>query len=358
MILHTDELTLARAYEDCHRFEPLSDAQMNAIMMRGRSLFHWFKAHPRIHNAINLGVLALLFGADYFALVHLPGYFLPPETPTTWGRVLLASAVTGTLHSYLLYSLSVLSLHEGAAHRIVFVGKGWLVRQAQAVSAHLCRIGGGEPNHYASRHMAHHAKFGTEEDAEFLNFVIPRRYFLTFLPMAALINFSDFIIHRPARYTRGRSISTVVAAAYNGPYAYWIFVTYGPVVTLLIMLVFLPHVGFYLDRLRQFTEHNLMPLDNRNGSRSFGIGFWGLLVGGGPWGSPCHWEHHLVPSLPWYQQIALHRYVTRLLTPRQRQQFLIAPVIGFPLLWWRLISDLNAFRLRPDEAASLPVRTR
>ncbi len=52
-----------------------------------------------------------------------------------------------------------------------------------------------------------------------------------------------------------------------------------------------------------------MPLDNANGSRSFGLGFWGLLVGGGPWGSPCHWEHHLVPSLPWYQQLILHRHV-------------------------------------------------
>ena len=45
-------------------------------------------------------------------------------------------------------------------------------------------------------------------------------------------------------------------------------------------------LGFYLDRLRQFTEHNLMPLDNLNGSRSFGFGFWGMLVGGGPWGTP------------------------------------------------------------------------
>jgi len=29
-----------------------------------------------------------------------------------------------------------------------------------------------------------------------------------------------------------------------------------------------------LDRLRQFTEHNLMPLENKDGSRSFGFGFW------------------------------------------------------------------------------------
>ena len=346
MLVHHEELILAKAYADGRPFEPLTDVQVNAIMTRGRVLFHWFKAHPRIHNVINLGVLVALFGADYFALVHVPGYVVSPEAPRTWGRVLLASAAAGSLHSYLVYSLSVLSLHEGAAHRILFVGHGWLARLAQAVSAHLCRIGGAEPNHYASRHMAHHAKFGTEEDAEFLNFVIPRRYFLTFLPMAALINFSDFIIHRPAPYTLGRLISAFVAAAYNGPYAYVIYVMYGPAVAGLVMLVFLPHVGFYLDRIRQFTEHNLMPLDNKNGSRSLGIGFWGLLVGGGPWGSPCHWEHHLVPSLPWYQQIALHRYVTRLLTSRQREQFLIAPVIGFPLLWWRLIGDLNAFRLR------------
>ena len=53
-------------------------------------------------------------------------------------------------------------------------------------------------------------------------------------------------------------------------------------------LLIAPHFGFYLDRLRQFTEHNLMPLDNRSGARSFGIGFWGLFMGGGPWGQPCH----------------------------------------------------------------------
>jgi hypothetical protein len=68
-------------------------------------------------------------------------------------------------------------------------------------------------------------------------------------------------------------VSAIVAAAYNGPYAYLIYVSYGPAVAGLVMLVFLPHVGFYLDRIRQFTEHNLMPLENKNGARSFGIGF-------------------------------------------------------------------------------------
>jgi hypothetical protein len=344
MILHHDELTLARAYETGRGFEGLTDTQMSAIMARGRALFHWFKAHPHLHNAINLGVLVFLFGADYFVLVHLPGVFLQPGRDHAWVEILLASVVAGSLHSYLLYSLSVLSLHEGAAHRIIFVGKGWLARCAQTVSGQLCRSAGSEPEYYAGRHMAHHAKFGTEDDAEFLNFVIPRRYFLTFLPMAAILNYTDFIVHRPHAYTRGRMLSTVAASAYNLPYAYVIYQRYGVAVALLIMLVFLPHVGFYLDRIRQFTEHNLMPLDNKNGSRSFGTGFWGLLVGGGPWGSPCHWEHHLVPSLPWYQQILLHRSVVTLLTPRQRAEFLIPPVIGFPRLWWRLVRELRAFQ--------------
>jgi fatty acid desaturase len=105
----------------------------------------------------------------------------------------------------------------------------------------------------------------------------------------------------------------------------------------------LPHVGFLCDRVRQFTEHNLMPLDNKNGSRSFGWGFWGMLVGGGPWGSPCHWEHHLVPSLPWYEQLVLHRHLARLLTPKQRQQFLLEPVVGFPKLWWKLVRETRQF---------------
>jgi hypothetical protein len=39
----------------------------------------------------------------------------------------------------------------------------------------------------------------------------------------------------------------------------------------------------------------------------------------------------------------LHRFVVKMLTPRQREQFLIKPVIGFPLLWWRLIRELSVF---------------
>ena len=344
MILHREELAQARAYEEAHPFEGLTDEQMSAIMAKGRALFHWFKDHVAIHNAINLTVIIALFVADYFILLELPAVFLTPGETHSWWAIVAAAAVSGSLHSYLLYSIGVLSLHEGAAHRIVFVGKGRAVQIAQTVASNLCRLSGGEPDYYSSRHMAHHSKFGTEQDEEFLNFVFPRRYFLTFLPLAAIVNFTDFVIHRPPTYTRGRILSALAAWGYNIPYVYLVSRRYGIEVAALMLFIFLPHVGFYVDRLRQFTEHNLMPLDNKNGARSFGIGFWGLLVGGGPWGQPCHWEHHLVPSIPWYQQIVLHRFVVKRLTPRQREQFLIKPVIGFPLLWWRIIRELSTFK--------------
>jgi len=343
MKIHEEELAFARAYEAEHAFEGLTDGQMSVIMNRGRALFHWFKAHPRLHNTISALVLILLFGLDYLVLLEMPALFLPPGPTHAWWQILLAAAICGSLHSYLLYSLGVFSLHEGAAHRIIFVGHGWLARQAQRVAGNLCRIAASEPECYAPNHMGHHAKFGSEDDPEFLNFVLPHRYFMTFLPLAAFINFSDFVVHRPMTYTRGRLLSAAIATIFNLVCLVLMARAYGLAFAVLSMFVFLPHVGFYIDRVRQFTEHNLMPLDNRNGSRSFGMGFWGLLVGGGPWGSPCHWEHHLVPSLPWYQQLILHRHVVRLLTRRQREQFLIEPVVGFPRLWWRLIRDLKTF---------------
>jgi len=341
MQVHHEELAYARRYEASHPFESLTDDQLRAIRAAGRELFTWFKAHPSLHNAINLAALAFLFAADGAVLLVLPPTLLPEGAGHGWLRLGGAAFVVGSLHSYLLYSLGVFSLHEGAAHNILIVGKGPLARFGQLVANNLARVAASEPHCYAGTHMAHHAKFGTEDDAEFLNSVFLKRYALTFLPLAAFVNVTDFIVHRPLTYTKSRIVSALMSTVYNGVYAALVYRAQGAAFTALVFLVLLPHVGFYLDRVRQFTEHNLMPLDNANGSRSFGLGFWGMLVGGGPWGSPCHWEHHLVPSLPWYQQLILHRHVVRQLTPTQRRQFLVAPVIGFPLLWWRIVRHMR-----------------
>jgi hypothetical protein len=343
MKVHPEELMLARAYERSRVFEELSPDQMHLIMERGRRLFKWYKAHPATHNFINGCVLLFVLVADGWVLLGLPRLFLAANGQNEPGWILLTSMLTGSAHSWLIYSLGVFSLHEGAAHNAVFSGTGAFAKAGQFLSRNISRLAGTDPESYSACHMTHHAKFGTEEDSEFLNFVLPRRYWMTFWPLAAFINVTDFVSHRPLTYTRSRVLSAAVGALYNGAYACLLYRSFGLAFTLLTMLVFVPHVGFYMDRLRQFTEHNLMPLENLNGARSFGMGFWGLLLGGGPWGQPCHLVHHLVASIPWYQQMVLHRYMKTLLTERQREQFLLTPVIGFPKLLWRIRHEADAF---------------
>ena len=355
MKVHPDEMALARAYTATVDFEGLTDEQMRKVMIRGRELFHWFKAHGIMHNAISTGVLLFIFGADYWTQITLPHWIIGSSAGASTSLLLVAAVVSGALHSWLLYSLGAFSMHEGAAHRIIYPPHGPISRAFHLLSANLSRIAAAEPKTYSAHHMIHHAKFGSDEDAEFLNFVKPRRYWLTFLPLAFDINYSDFIVHRPLGWTRDRLMSAFWSLPYNGVYAWYAWTHFGPLFTIVAYAVMLPHVGFVLDRVRQFTEHNLMPLENKNGARSFGFGFWGLLVGGGPWGSPCHWEHHLVPSLPWYQQLILHRYLASLLTPKQRRQFLLQPVIGYPKLWWHLVKETRRVAARSARPQSTEI---
>lgn len=342
MRFHAEELELARAYGEHTPFPALSREQLKAILDRGRQLFKWYRAHLVLHTAINAGVLVLLFAVDYAVLLKLPAWLLGGGTAGAL-HMFLAALLTGGLHSWLLYSLGVFSMHEGAAHGIIFPNADPLSRVLNRAASNLCRISACEPDDYSVHHMSHHSKFGSEHDGEFLNFVVPWRYFATWLPFATVINYSDFVAHRPLTYTRSRLLSAVVSVGYHAVYGYAMTRAFGLVFTLVALVLFVPHAGFWLDRLRQYTEHNLMPLENNHGSRSFGTGFWGLLVGGGPWGSPCHWEHHLVASLPWYQQLILHRDLKRMLTPAQRRQYLLQPVIGYPRLLWRIWRESARF---------------
>lgn len=353
MKLHPEELELARAYQRHQPFEPLTPEQVKLVTQQGRRLRDWFKTHPGLHNTISALVLLFLFLSDYWALLRMPRWFLPDERASSVAMTVVAASLAGAIHSILFYSLSVYSMHEGAAHGWIFIGRGKVARVANWVAANLCRLAACDPKHYTVNHVSHHAGFGTETDGEFLNFVRPRRFWVALLPLSAFTNVGDFLAHRPESYTASRMITAVMTIAFHGVYAYLTYRAFGGLFALIAMGIFFPHVGFYLDRLRQFTEHNLMPLDNKNGSRSLGCGFWGLLIGGGPWGSPCHWEHHLVGGIPWYQQVIVHFTLTRSLTRNQRRQFLIEPFTGFPKLWWRLMRDLSAFEREAPREVTL-----
>jgi hypothetical protein len=345
------ELTMAQAHNLAAPGAELTPLQLRNIRERGRALYFWFKQHPRVHAVINLAVIAFVLLADAATLLWLPHWWLGTSEHSL-STILLASLGVGALHGWLLYSLSAFSVHEGAAHQLIFPGKSRVSRWLNRVAANLCRLSSVDPRSYVASHQAHHASFGTAHDGEFLNHVQPRRFWRSLLPGAMFLNLSDFIAHRSLRYTLSYLVSLLVYGGYSALYGAVLWPRYGGLFTVLTLLVVMPHFAFYLDRLRQFTEHNLMPLENHQGARSFGLGFWGMLIGGGPWGQPCHWMHHLAPQLPWYQQLLLHRYVQRQLTPAQRRQFLLTPVLGFPLLFWRLCRGRAA--AQPQRAPLLP----
>src|SRR5262249_35477319 len=158
MELHPEELALARQYDRSRPFEPLRAEQVHQIMEKGRALFKWHKAHAVIHNIVGAAVLAFLFGSDAWVLLVLPSLFIE-EGQSSLGSSLIAGLVTGSVHSWLIYSMAVYSLHEGAAHNAIFSGTGALARAAQFVARNACRIGQSDPEYYARCHMGHHSKF-------------------------------------------------------------------------------------------------------------------------------------------------------------------------------------------------------
>ncbi len=322
MKTYAAELEAARRMDAEHasRFPFFSDAQLAAIRGEARRLDQWVKQHVALHDALNTFVMASLLALDVMAILRLP--------------ILLAIAA----HGYIMYGLTNMSLHEGAGHNGLIRGKGRLAALLRVAANNLCRLFFADPEFYRSRHVFHHAKFGTAEDGAFTNIVLPHRFLLCLLPLAGVMPFVDYKIHAGETYTKSRALSDASSVAYLGVLAAMIGVHEGDWQRSLFVLVLGgPWLAFVLDRLRETTEHQLMPTHAQNGARSFGPGLWGFLIGGGAWGQPCHLMHHLAPGLPWYMQLRLHGRVAGLMTEAQRRAFLLTPVVGYPMLLFRVL---------------------
>jgi len=72
-----------------------------------------------------------------------------------------------------------------------------------------------------------------------------------------------------------------------------------------------------MDRMRQFTEHNLMPLENK-AARAVSGPVFRPADGGGTLGPTLPYGSPSGPSIPWYQQIVLHRFIVTLLTEKNK----------------------------------------
>ncbi|MFY2564259.1 fatty acid desaturase [Corallococcus terminator] len=336
MNLHPDDQRRAAEHHEhaLKAFPSLTPPQLEAIRHRARALQEQFRAHPVLHDTVNVLLLLGLFAADVLSLTLLPSVL--PWALSTPGNTALAGLVSGAVHGFLVCGIVTFSVHEGAAHNLIIIGRGRLASGLRVLANNACRLFLADPLHYTEAHASHHRSLGTQDDGSFTHFVRFRRLLGSLLPLAPMISHSDYFPWRPREHTRSRKLSVALTNVYLVLCAVLATWLHGLLFTGVALFLIGSWLSFVLDRLRESTEHLFMPLDRVNGTRELGLGFWGLLLGGGPWGQPCHLAHHLAPALPWYQQLRLHFFLRRVLSPEQRRHFFLRPVIGLPSLLWRL----------------------
>ena len=337
MKLYPEEWLCAQRYQQCQDPPRFSPRQLQRIRAFGKLYAKWYRAHPLLHNALNISVLLFLFTTDILFLLVVPHRLLDGGSSVLFYCLVLA--MTAAVHGFLSYSVIVFSMHEGAAHDRIIQRTGRISHWLRVCANNACRVFLADPIYYRNRHYRHHADFGTTEDGAFTNFVHPRRFWISLLPLAGLLDFNDYRIHTDNKPSRSRLVSFLLSVGYCLAVGVPMALQLGILFPLLVLFFFAPWIAFVLDRLRETTEHNLMALETENGARNLGCGLWGLLIGGGPWGQPCHLSHHLVPALPWYQQWLLHRNLLKLMTPAQRDYFTVMPLVGFPNLLWHVLRE-------------------
>ena len=337
MKTYEDEIQAARLFSRECAIPRLTKLQLARWKEEARSRQSWIDARPGLHNAINTTLFAVLLAADvasWWLLSRWTGLHSPSSL-----RFWLGAALLGLLHGWLLYNITSVSLHEGAGHGRLIHGRKRIAGTLRRLLNNLCRLGYADPEFYRGRHPSHHAKLGTEEDGAFTHLVRPGRVILSLLPFAGVLSFNDYRIHVGGPYSRSRAVSDLLGTAWLGAgvvvaanLTSWLW-------ALLVFAVLAPWATFTFDRLRETTDHALLPTDCMDAARSLGLGFWGWLLGPGPWGQCSHLVHHLFPALPWYQQALMHPRVARDLTVEQRRHYLVTPVIGFPLLFARVLRE-------------------
>ena len=144
------------------------------------------------------------------------------------------------------------------------------------------------------------------------------------MPGAGFLGFNDYKIHVGDKGSLSLLISLFVGLIYHGALIFIAAENHGWIFSILSGLVVAPWLGFSLDRLRESTEHLHTKSDVLPEARELGNNVWSYLIGGGPWGQPCHLSHHLAPGLPWYQQLRLSKHIERVLSAEQRAGYFIA----------------------------------
>lgn len=318
-------------------FELIEGEQAKDLRKKASKWYSWSRQNPVVHNAINLTVIITLLVLDFYAFrIHIF------ENP--WGNILL----TFLAHSYLAYSLSIFTIHEGAGHQMIILGKSKIVKFIARLVNNIPRLFYNDPGFYGPIHVHHHKDFGTPKDAAFTNYVLGNRIIKSFLPLAGILPFCDYKIHGDTKPSKSQMISNIVGTVYVILVCRPFIREHGRIF-ICIFIVACGWLSFTLDRMRESTEHQLMPTTEMNGARTFGLGFWGLLIGGGPWGQPSHLAHHVHPALPWYWQCRLHFEFKKVLTLKQKEQFIFDKFLDYPRLVLKLYKERQKVEKRYNE---------
>lgn len=98
--------------------------------------------HPAIHHLIGFTAFTFIFALDWWVLLKLGSYFDSP---------VLAGIIVGFLHSYIMYTLTVFTIHEGTAHKLIVFRNSPISKIFAFIATNLGRIALAESDHYAKK---------------------------------------------------------------------------------------------------------------------------------------------------------------------------------------------------------------
>lgn len=272
----------------------LSDKENVLIREKIEKLRSFQKEKPRIHNLLELLPLFFIFISFFFLFTFVKSSLLP------FSILLIIFSI---FHGVLSYQFVVYTLHQGAGHGLLRPYK-----ILNRVCFNLSRILFADPIYYKKRHSRHHNHLGSEKDGAFTHFVLPKRIILSMLPGAGILFKNDYKIAQDESFTKSMVLSLLVGLIFLSLQVILLIPVFGMFFSFLSLIILSPWIALILDRTRESVEHCGVLDDKKYGAKELGLSFTGLLVGGGPWGQPCHFSHHYAPELHWYQQISLHRF--------------------------------------------------
>ncbi len=309
MKFYEDEFKTFKEKES-KQYPVLDKEQARLIQKHVEDFRKWGLEHPIFHFFLKILPIITCITLWFFLFFYLP---ILEISKTTF--LFIFSILYGTLS----YSFVVYTLHECAGHQSFRT-----YPLLKKIMFNLSRLKMADPEYYKSCHSSHHNHLGTMKDCAFTNYIAFPRFFKSILPGAGIIFPNDYNIHQNPIRNKSRVITEIIGFLFLSLEFYLLSQFLGIWESITILVFVGPWIGMALDRIRETTEHRLMPSNNKYGATEWGLNPLGLLLGGGPWGQPCHFSHHFAPDLAWYQQIRLHLKFRSILREDQKEIYFMS----------------------------------